>query len=154
VPLGTRVVSTTGRHQFFTVRLEGGSYNRIGVRVPHDIAHLVVEDAYAWEWGLWGVLACGGLVQNASFVAGRRPPHSAERAHAIAKQRSASLHGAEVLVRKVADALLAGDRRLAPSPTEAFERARPALQDAAARWDTLPDGDALRLSWTLTSIRR
>jgi len=24
VPLGTRVVSTTGRHQFFTVRLEGG----------------------------------------------------------------------------------------------------------------------------------
>ena len=137
-----------------TVRLEGGSYNRIGVRVPHDIAHLVVEDAYRWEWGLWGVLACGGLVQNASFVAGRRPPHSAQRAHAIAKERSGSLHRAELLVRTFADAMLEGSRPRVPMPADVFGRASTALRDAAARWDALPEGGSLRLTWTLSSIRR
>jgi hypothetical protein len=144
-----------------TVRLEGGSYNRIGVRVPHDIAHLIVEDAYGWEWGLWGVLACGGLVQNASFVAGRRPPHSAQRAHAIAKERSGALNLAELLVRAVADAMLEDDPRIVgarwaprPEPPGAFERASTALRAAATRWNALPEGEALRLTWTLSSIRR
>jgi hypothetical protein len=39
-----RYHSVLHRADGVSVRLEGGSYNRIGTgRVPHDIAHLVVE---------------------------------------------------------------------------------------------------------------
>jgi hypothetical protein len=74
-------------HRFdgVSVRLEGGSYNRIGGggdgRVPHDIAHLIVEDAFGLGAGLWGTLAAGGIVQNATFAGGRKPPHAERRAH-------------------------------------------------------------------------
>jgi hypothetical protein len=43
-----RYHSVLHRFDGVSVRLEGGSYNRIGGgvgRVPHDIAHLIVEDA-------------------------------------------------------------------------------------------------------------
>ena len=45
-PPGGRYHSVLHRPDGVSVRLQGGSYNRIGGatgRVPHDIAHLVVE---------------------------------------------------------------------------------------------------------------
>src|SRR3954452_4491125 len=57
---GTRYRSTLQRTDGVLIALEGGSWNRIGgsvVRVPHDLAHLVVEQELGLEFGLWGVLA-------------------------------------------------------------------------------------------------
>ena len=147
-----------------SVRLEGGSYNRIGrdgARVPHDVAHLVVEDAFGLGAGLWGTLAAGGLVQNAAFAGGRRPPHAERRAWAITDRAGESLRQAEVLVRAVADAALDGATRdlaglrarvgarwWSPSATvDALEGACTDLRRAAARWDALPEGSVLRLAW-------
>ena len=147
-----------------TVRLEGGSYNRIGrdgARVPHDIAHLVVEDAFGLDAGLWGTLAAGGLVQNAVFAGGRRPPHAERRARAITDRAGESLRQAEILVRAVADAALDGATRdlaglrartgarwWSPSATgEALERACADLRRAATRWDALAEGSVLSLAW-------
>jgi hypothetical protein len=38
------------------VEFEGGSYNKLGggKSVPHDIAHLIVEDELALTGGVWG----------------------------------------------------------------------------------------------------
>jgi hypothetical protein len=147
-----------------SVRLEGGSYNRIArdaARVPHDIAHLVVEDAFGLAAGLWGTLAAGGLVQNAELAGGRRPPHAERRAWASTDGAGESLRQAEILVRAVADASLAGAahdlagfrarvgaRWWTPSATAAgLERACGELRAAAARWEALPEGAALRLAW-------
>ena len=106
-----RYHSVLQRADGVSVRLEGGSYNRIGrdpARVPHDIAHLVVEDAFGLAAGLCGTLAAGGLVQNAAFTGGRRPPHAERRARAITDRAGESLRQAEILVRAVADASLDG----------------------------------------------
>jgi hypothetical protein len=148
-----------------SVALRGGGFNRIGgdpERVPHDIAHLVVEEAFALPAGLWGVLASGGLVQNAEFAGGRRPPHARQRARAVTARAGESLRQAEILVRAVADAMLegtAGDRnRLRArvgerwwSPTVtpgSVAAACEALRDAAVRWDALPPGGSLVLAWS------
>ena len=146
------------------VRLEGGSYNRIGGavgRVPHDVAHLVVEAAFGLADGLWGTLAAGGLVQNAAFAGGRRPPHAEKRAWAITGRNGEALRQAEILVRAVADASLesggpdlrafrsrVGERWWSPSTTPtALERAIAGLRDGAQRWSALPEGAPLRLTW-------
>ena len=108
-----RYHSVLHRADGVSVRLEGGSYNRISGevgRVPHDIAHLIVEDAFGLGSGLWGTLAAGGLVQNATLAGGRKPPHAERRAWAITDRAGESLRQAEILVRAVADASLEGGR--------------------------------------------
>ena len=147
-----------------SVRLEGGSYNRIRGevgRVPHDIAHLIVEGAFGLGSGLWGTLAAGGLVQNAKLAGGRKPPHAERRAWAITDRAGESLRQAEILVRAVADASLDGGRSdmhafharvgarwSSPSiTTDALKRACVDLHDAANRWDALDEGSELRLTW-------
>src|SRR5687768_10262653 len=108
---GQRYDSVLHRSDGVEVRLEGGSYNRVGPggeRVPHDVAHFVVESRYGLERGLWGVLAAGGIVQNASFVSGRKPPHALRRAQAITKPAADQLRQAEILVRATTDLALAG----------------------------------------------
>jgi hypothetical protein len=159
-----RYHSVLHRRDGVSVRLEGGSHNRIGgavARVPHDIAHLIVEDALALRMGLWGTLAAGGIVQNATFAGGRRPPHAARQARAITDRAGESLRQAEILVRAVADASLDGRTRDAqalrgrvgarwwtPSGTaDALERACTDIREAARRWDGLTDGSVLRLTW-------
>ena len=87
-----RYHSILHRRDGVLIELEGGSYNRVGgavPRVPHDIAHLIVEDAFGLRSGLWATLAAGGLVQNTTFAGGRKPPHAEP-----------------VMVRAVADAAL------------------------------------------------
>ena len=147
-----------------SIRLEGGSYNRIRGevdRVPHDIAHLIVEDAFGLHGGLWGTLAAGGSVQNATHAAGRKPSHAERRARAITDRAGESLRQAEILVRAVADASLAGGTRdmhafhagvgarwWAPSITpDALDTACAELREAARRWDALEPGSVLRLTW-------
>lgn len=159
-----RYHSVLHRGDGVSVRLEGGSYNRIRGevgRVPHDIAHLIVEDAFGLGGGLWGTLAAGGIVQNAMFAGGRKPPHAERRARAITDRAGESLRQAEILVRAVADESLDGGTRdmhgfrarvgarwWSPSITaDALERACVDLREAAKRWDALEEGSVLRLTW-------
>jgi hypothetical protein len=161
---GGRYFSVLHRADGVAVHLEGGSYNRIGGstgRVPHDIAHLVVEELLGLTAGLWGTLAAGGIVQNATFTGGRKPPHAQRRARAITDRAGESLRQAEILVRAVADVSLepaipdlhalrerVGDRWWPPTATvEAYRAACAGLQEAAARWDGLPESQTLRLTW-------
>jgi hypothetical protein len=163
-----RYHSVLHRADGVSVRLEGGSYNRIRSavgRVPHDIAHLIVEDAFGLRGGLWGTLAAGGLVQNATLASGRKPPHAERRAWAITERAGESLRQAEILVRAVADTSLDGGTRdlrafrarvgarwWAPSITpDALDRACAALGEAADRWDGLEEAAVLRLSWPATT---
>lgn len=163
---GTRYHSILHRRDGVEVRLEGGSWNKVGGpagRVPHDIAHLLVEEAFGLDRGLWGVLAAGGTVQNASVVSGRQPPHAARRAEAIVAPARPTLQQAEVLVRAVADFALAGTPRdidgfnravsarwAVPGTTaDQLERTCRALQAAGAEWDTVPPEGQLTLRWVL-----
>jgi hypothetical protein len=160
----TRYRSTLHRHDGVTVALDGGSWNRIGGRVgrvPHDLAHLIVEQELGLDRGLWGVLAAGGIVQNAEFAGGRRPPHALERAKTLTDAAGEDLRRAEVLVRGVADA--SRDRRLgdlrelrrAIGPRywhdglteDALARMDAELQATAGEWDALAPGEDLTRTW-------
>jgi hypothetical protein len=167
---GTRYRSTLHRLDGAVIALDGGSWNRIGGpvgRVPHDLAHLIVEQELGLAHGLWGVLAEGGLVQNARFAGGRRPPHAVARAQALTAAAGEDLRQAEVLVRALADATLEerpglqGLRRtvgprwwhdaLAPA---SVERIGAALRATALEWDELaPDGTLVR-TWRAPAPRR
>jgi hypothetical protein len=146
------------------VLLDGGAYNRVGGpagEVPHDIAHLVVEDELRLDRGVWGVLAAGGLFRGATIHAGRQRPHAARRADEIRKSAGEQLNQAEVLVRVVCDLAAAdaaadprvlrartGERwwadTIAPAPVErAIER----LRAAGETWAGMRTEDRLDLDW-------
>jgi hypothetical protein len=160
----TRYRSTLRRRDGVAVALEGGSWNKIGGRVgrvPHDLAHLIVETELGLDRGLWGVLAAGGIVQNATFAAGRKPPHALRRATAIADAAGEQLRQAEVLVRAAADASRerrTGDLRAlrravgdrwwhAGLTTDALARIDGELQATAEAWAALAPGGDLMRTW-------
>ncbi len=145
------------------IELDGGAYNAIGGpagEVPHDIAHLIVEDELGLDLGVWGVLAAGGLFRGATVRSGRRPPRAARRAREVRVGATEQLNQAEMLTRAVCDqsktfgpdlrALRAatGERWWPPTvEEEAVERAIGRLRDAGARWAALDAGGSLRFVW-------
>jgi hypothetical protein len=159
------------------VEFEGGSYNKLGGRhgaVPHDVAHLIVEDELALTGGVWGVLMAGGLFGHARVVAGRQRPHAAARGRAIIDAAGDRIMQAEMVTRAVCDAVRGelpgnpaalrsamGERWWTDALDEdALDRCRRRLLAGAADWKALPAGGALTLWWNhpvdpaLTAARR
>jgi len=79
------------------VVLEVPSFDRPS-RLPHDIAHFIVESELRLASGLWGLLAAGMLLPNVKIVSGRLRPHAAERSRALLKEAGQHPTEAEVLV--------------------------------------------------------
>lgn len=150
------------------VRLTAGGFNRIdraGLRVPHDLAHMVVESHLGIDDGLWGVLGRGGLFgePNTVVVSGRRRPHAEAHAAAIVAECAEGLRRAEVVVRAVADLVAAGrahdvDRlraalgarwALAVVDAPMLERAADGLRAGADLWDATPVGGEIPARWPM-----
>jgi hypothetical protein len=146
------------------VELEGGSYNKLGGRgeiVPHDVAHLIVEDELALTAGVWGVLVAGGLFGHARVVAGRQAPHAAERGRAIVEAAGDRIMQAEMVTRAVCDVVRGdlprrgealrkalGDRWWTDGLTEGvLDRCGTRLRAAASDWAALSPGGTLTLRW-------
>ena len=155
-----RYHSTFTRPDGAVLKLQGGSYNKLGggVRVPHDIAHLVVEQTLGLRGGLWGTIAVGGLVMNLEYIGGRKPPHSEKKSWAITDAAGETLRQAEVVVRAVADAAAGtvngslaqhmGDRWAVPVSREQLELMHAQLRNSAARWNQVPEGGTLAMTWS------
>jgi hypothetical protein len=147
-----------------TVEFGGGSYNKVGGRpgtVPHDVAHLVVEDELGLTAGVWGVLVAGGLFPQARVIEGRRAPHAAERAHAVIRAAGDRLTQAEILTGAVC-AIARRDTRPPAAAVKAavgerwwtgdvtadtLDRCRARLRSAATEWAALPAGGTLGGRW-------
>lgn len=158
---GTRYRSVLSRSDGVLVELDGGGWNKIAGRpgrIPHDIAHLVVESELGLRRGLWGVLAAGGIVQNARVISGRQPPLPAERAEAIVAPVRESLRAAEIVVRAVTELSLAGrpddvagfdrytgERWRVDSTPGQLARACARMEDLARSWHELDAGETLGL---------
>ncbi len=160
-----RYRSVLHRPDGIDVALEGGSYNKLGPRhgaeVPHDLAHLVVEDELALTHGVWGVLVRGGLFGHAKVVAGRQGPHASAHGRAVIAEAGDRIMQAEMLTRAVCDACAgqgpseprAINRALGPrwssdTLTKAtLDRACARLRSASDRWANLPPGASLQETW-------
>ena len=158
LPSGSLRYRSVFERDGLTIELEGGGYNKVGgpaFRVPHDLAHFVVEDALGLDAGLWGVLAAGGMFAHCTVLAGRRPPHAARRAQAVVDGAGGRLAQAEQLVRQVADLALADTfRRPLPGfDADAVEAACRSLRAMSLAWRQLAVGDSLRVVWRLPAPR-
>jgi len=161
---GTRYASRLHRADGVVVLLRGTGHEAVDdrpERLPHDLAHLVVEDALALEHGLWGTLAAGGMFGHAAVVAGRRPPHADRRAREVVARSGDRLNQAEIVVAAVVrltregrdgdlDALRAGTGESwwpVGVDGDALRAACVGLRDAAARWRATPVGGELAAAW-------
>src|SRR5690349_12953644 len=133
------------------VAFDGGAYNRVGGpagELPHDIAHLVVEEELGLRFGVWGVLVAGGMFGHATVVAGRRSPHATRHGREIVARAGDRPMQAEMLTRAVCDLSAAG-ADLDPAAIQravgerwwsdrvtrlTLERAHQRLCDAAEQW--------------------
>jgi len=168
---GQRYRSLLQRRDGVTIELDGGGYNTVGGpagRVPHDLAHFVVEDALVLPFGLWGTIAAGGLFAHTRAVAGRQPPHAARRGQAVVDEAGPRLTQAELAVRAAADLALAGRPRDVRAFAAAFggaggvddltadrlESACERLRGEGARWAALAPDETLDVVWRHPGSRR
>ena len=79
------------------VLLEVQSFDR-PLRLPHDIAHFVVENELQLEHGFWGLLAAGVMFSNMRVASGRLRQHAAEHSRSLVKGVGQQPIEAEVLV--------------------------------------------------------
>lgn len=146
------------------LEFDGGSYNQVGGparELPHDLAHLIVEDELALTAGVWGIVCSGGLFRHTKVIAGRQAPHATERGRALAAGAHGSIMQAEALTRAVADWCLAGgppdpaalrraiaeaDWTEAATP-ERLGQIRGRLWAASEAWAALAPGEALTEHW-------
>lgn len=167
---GRRYRSLLHRADGVVVAFEGGAFNTIGGapgELPHDLAHLIVEDELGLRSGVWGVLAAGGLFSHATVVAGRQAPHAARRGRQVVDAAGDRIMQAEMLTRAVCDAVAGsgpadpaairraiGERWWSEQLTAAaLGRAAERLQAGAAAWAALAPGETLVEQWRLAPPR-
>src|SRR4051812_38286542 len=80
----------------FAMRGAGG-----GADLPHDLVHAVVETALPLTDSVWGCVADGVVWGSMRHVAGRRPPHAAERSDRLKRERADAVMRAEYVAAVV-----------------------------------------------------
>lgn len=153
-------------------------FTRAGTELPHDLRHFVVERELGIADGIWGGIAAGMVYTSMEHVAGRRPPHSAQRSSELVRERRQRLMRAELLANLVEAIAMLGAptaediRRLtraklsavpvsepgadpadvaAVPPPEVLAAAARVLRAEAARWAGLRAGDELVCEWRLAA---
>ena len=134
--------------------------------VPHDLAHFAAEHGCGVARGFWGSVAAGAMFGGMKVLAGRRPPHAAERSRRVIRANAAEIGVAEALAESVFQAYdngLSAEQaagtlarhwasiRTDPCPygPEALSAACALLTGLAERWHATPPGTGMTLDWTL-----
>src|SRR5437764_8209351 len=67
-------------------------------RLPHDLAHFVVERTLGLTWGFWGSIAAGAIFGGTEVVPRRRTARIEERSRQVLKDASSRVTEAEAVV--------------------------------------------------------
>ncbi|MEH0844438.1 hypothetical protein V6U81_18820 [Micromonospora sp. CPCC 205711] len=139
-------------------RMDGGPVT--GAEIPHDLIHFETERTLGMSDGVWGAIASGVVFRSMRHVGGRRPPHAAERSHALVRAHRDALRRAELAggvverllstaepTPEVRDAIAVMLGGLPDLDLIAARRAAEAVREAGARWSALPVGAGLVLDW-------
>ena len=147
------------------VMLELPSYAPVH-RLPHDLAHFVVERTLGLSWGFWGSIAAGAVFGGVEVLPRKRTARVEERARQAMRGASSQITEAEAVVGTVVEiyqrrldrdwaaarALLGGTWRPArpsrelPSHAE-VRRICQELADAEKRWFRMPIDSSVTLVW-------
>lgn len=167
LPDHERSYSVIERDDGVTYRLYGGL---AGSALPHDVRHLIVERELGISDGLWGAIAAGVVFTSMRHVAGRRPPHAAERSAKLKRTFRDHALRAELLadlaenvaglddprpddIRRLAGRFLSVLPSAEVDPPVIAAAAR-ALQVEAARWARLRCGERLVYDWPAPPRKR
>jgi hypothetical protein len=125
--------------------------------IPHDLAHYVVEKELGLRDGLWASIAAGAILEGMKVIFGRQRPHAKERSQAIQLTNHHGIMLAELAVGIVLDTIKGKPLHSIGSPTMSLishtdsvalvQKTRPAMEAMIARWQAIPMGDALVVSW-------
>ena len=135
-------------------------------RLPHDIAHFVVEGELSLERGFWGLLAAGVILPNVSVASGRLGPRAGERSRALLKEAGQHPTEAEVLVSvllgiaeegvdedwpevssRLDDAWQPRRSQRGPMSHGEVERVCRRLREIEVQWEVLPVGESMVMRW-------
>ena len=165
------------RYETLIVRDDGVRYHLTGVghmfAIPHDLAHLAVEQTLRLDQAFWGSIADGAVFESMRYLDGRRKPGATAQSKQVLKSNRDRITEAEVLVRIINDALEQGHTADSPELRErvrsrwtpAGQRAQEysnaeivAVADAWRRmldlWTKLPTGGSIEFEWTTQRTRR
>ncbi|CAL9571877.1 hypothetical protein SUDANB95_04811 [Actinosynnema sp. ALI-1.44] len=132
-------------------------------RVPHELAHYLVEDHLRMDWGYWGSIAQGMVFRSMSVLDGDRES-AAARSAAVSERFMKRIGVAETLISAVEEVLpLTGtvpaeDLRArmvrkypqldgAPLEDLDFAEVERLMAAAADEWAAVPEGGVLELEW-------
>jgi hypothetical protein len=159
------------RYETVVRRPDGVCFRVTGVghmfAIPHDLAHLAIEEALQLNRGFWGSIADGAVFDSMAHVSGRRRPGATARSAEVLRANQRHLTEAEVLVRIFNDALQEGhgpesaelrarlrDHQWPPpgDPPRQFTDAEITAACAAWRrmlalWQRSPVGGTLEFTW-------
>jgi len=158
-------MSTTRVRRDDGVTLELPSYAPLH-RVPHDLAHFVIERALGLTCGFWGSIADGAVFGGMAAVPRRQTARVEDRARQVMRGANSRVTEAEAVVGTVVEiyqrrldrdwaaarALLDGTWRPArpsrelPSQGE-VRRICQELADAEKRWLSMPIDSSVSLVW-------
>lgn len=158
------------RYETLITRRDGVCFHVKGVghlfAIPHDMAHLAIEEALRLPHGFWGSVADGAVFGTMTHFSGRRKPRASDRSKAVLKTNEGRISEAEVLVSIFNTALEQGHgaesmvlrerlRERWTPPGEAVRQFTDAEIAAACSvwrrmlslWRALPVGGTLRFAW-------
>lgn len=159
-----RCYSVAERDDGVSLRVPG--YGHINP-LPHDLTHYMIERELGLRQGFWGSVAAGAIFPGMAVLAGRQPPHAAERGQRIIKENGAEVGRSELLagafseivaqnldrhpavaIARLADAQGVLGRRALPIDAAAVARVCAALREGVARWQQAGVGGSLAVAWS------
>ncbi len=163
---GSRAYGVVERSDGVRFHVDGGV---AGAKLPHDLAHLIVERETGDDAGFWGAVSAGAVFRSMKHLDGRRPPHALDRSATVLRKHRDGLRRAELVVwltERVARAGITSPQRVRAATREALstmpgtsvdaERviaAARALREAEQQWARLRPGEELVVEWPERRMR-
>ena len=123
-------------------------------RLPHDVAHFIVENELGILGGVFGQLAAGGTAGTFFATGEKKRSQLKRRGQVIAKQNKRdalfSEHAVYAAQSRWEKHDIIPDTKI---PTVDIDRICERFEDFARRWSELAVGDSISLEWT-PGIRR
>ena len=145
-----RIERIHGRHRLHCTRTDG-SYTQApaGPDLPHhDLAHYVAERALNLKAGFFGAIAAGHDIEALGDKAIIRTlPREAWDAEIVARTLQGTDNGTVMEEDFIASVSLERGAPLAGLDPEAVAHMRREFKALLARWQAVPEGEALELPW-------
>ncbi|NOT48232.1 MAG: hypothetical protein HOP17_10855 [Acidobacteria bacterium] len=151
-----KVTFTRTHARGYCVSVEGKNIDRVTMapapgyddRLPHDVAHFIVESELGIMGGVFGQLAAGGTASTFHSAESKNHKKARKRGTRIAKANKKDALFSEHAIWAAQSRWEKHD--IIPStdiPTKDIERIIARFEDFAGQWSKLPTGGSMSLEW-------